>query len=106
MWLCRDCGYSQTSRSKILKHFSLVYGHYGHRHAYPCGYSYCPCTFETFVHAHLKHVYGTFKSHKSLKHSQCSMTDFNEGIVKTDSSQELRGISDDTLSNEETNTDV
>nr|XP_032833101.1 uncharacterized protein LOC116955880 [Petromyzon marinus] len=164
MWLCRDCGSSHISRSKLLKHFRLVHGQYGHRHAYPCAYSYCPCTFKTWnalrshlcrshgseqqpqkqnssestkinchvcgvtdipsvndyilhINKHLRshetvscmfkdcsfksNVYSTFKSHKRQKHCQCSLTDFKEGIVKT---QEVRGLSDDTFSNEEINT--
>lgn len=165
-WLCKDCGSFHASRTKLLKHFRLVHGHYGHTQAYPCAYTHCPCTFKTwnalrshlcrshgsqkqpqlqntrettmikchvcaatdipsvndyFLHInnHLRshetvscmfkdcsfktNVYGTFKSHKSRKHCQCSLADFKEGIVKT---QEESGVSEDSLLNEEMDASV
>lgn len=61
MWLCRDCGSSQASRSKLLKHFRLVHGHYGRKHKYPCAYSNCPCTFKTWnaLRSHLSRSHGS-----------------------------------------------
>ncbi|KAI2648642.1 Zinc finger protein 526 [Labeo rohita] len=75
MWLCRDYGSSQASRSKLLKHFRLVHGHYGRKHKYPCAYSNCPCTFKTWnaLRSHLSTSHGSEQLPQNSSQTTCMM---------------------------------
>lgn len=59
MWQCKECSLELASRYLLLQHFRQVHGHLRGSYRYPCPYTDCPCTFNTWS----KLLNHTYKSH-------------------------------------------
>lgn len=59
MWQCKECSLQLASRYLLLQHFRQVHGHLRGSYRYPCPYTDCPCTFNTWS----KLLNHTYKSH-------------------------------------------
>lgn len=56
MWKCKECSLEVASRYLLLKHFRQSHGHLKGSFRYPCAYTDCPCTFNTWSKL-LNHTY-------------------------------------------------
>ena len=95
MWKCKECSVELPSRYLLLKHFRQTHGHFRGSCHFPCPYTDCPCTFNTWT----KLLNHTYKSHakqptpKPLEVStfQCHVCSCRELATERDFFQHLNG---------------
>ncbi|XP_034080784.1 uncharacterized protein LOC117551836, partial [Gymnodraco acuticeps] len=58
MWQCKHCSLELASRYLLLKHFRQTHAHLRGSCRYPCPYTDCPCSFDTWSKL-LNHTYKT-----------------------------------------------
>lgn len=80
MWLCKECGVSESSRYKLIKHYKLCHGHYGRHQRYPCCYASCPCAFRTWnsLKSHVYRAHTLSQTSTQLVTFSCQLCDCAE----------------------------
>lgn len=95
MWQCKECSLELASRYLLLQHFRQTHGHIRGSYRYPCPYTDCPCTFNTWI----KLLNHTYKSHGKrqtpkpveLSTFQCHMCSCRELATERDFFQHING---------------
>ncbi|XP_059898811.1 uncharacterized protein LOC132461193 isoform X1 [Gadus macrocephalus] len=87
MWRCKDCDYSCTRRSELLKHYRLDHQHYGRHHPYLCLYENCPFSCKTW-NALKKHLstnhFSQQSSTEEISHLKCHVCGYSQLSTETD----------------------
>ena len=87
MWRCKDCDYSCTRRSELLKHYRLDHQHYVRHHPYLCLYENCPFSCKTW-NALKKHLstnhFSQQSSTEEISHLKCHVCGYSQLSTETD----------------------
>lgn len=95
MWKCKECSLELASRYLLLQHFRQTHGHFRGSYRFPCPYTDCPCTFNTWSkllnHTYKSHAKQTTPKPLEVSTFQCHVCSCRELATERDFFQHLNG---------------
>ena len=95
MWKCKECSIELASRYLLLQHFRQSHGHFRGSYRFPCPYTDCPCTYNTWSkllnHTYKSHAKQTTQKPLEVSTFQCHVCSCRELATERDFFQHLNG---------------